>query len=302
MVGVSTIIAVVVTLLVTTLFPLGLYVIYGVKNKGKGVWSAGLFGAAGFFVMQVIIRMTILSIVAMLPGYGTFVMKHYILYCFILALTAALFEVVARVVVAKILSKDLTYEKGVAAGIGHGGIESIVIVGMTYVNNLIYIVMINTGAFDVLIEQTAAQGVDVSQLELLKVQLTEFPSAMFYLAGYERILTIILHIALSLLVCYFVWKKKTWIGVIICTLIHFLVDFIVPLINGMTSASMGSVLSQTTAYVIVYSLLTLVAIGSAVLIWKIKKLWKQDGELANDEQIEPVVQEETVHIKETENE
>ena len=58
-------------------------------------------------------------------------------YCFVLALTAALFEVVARFGVAKILQKNINCEQGVAAGFGHGGIEAIVLIGMTYVNNLL---------------------------------------------------------------------------------------------------------------------------------------------------------------------
>ena len=53
----------------------------------------------------------------------------------------------------------------VGAGLGHGGIEAIVIVGMTYINNLLYSAMINTGAFDTMVESTAQMGVDENTLK-----------------------------------------------------------------------------------------------------------------------------------------
>ena len=144
MVSTASMIAIIITLFITLIAPIIVWIVYGVKNKGKGVWKALALGVAGFVLLQMIIRVPILSIVSMLPGYGTFVMEHYALYCLILAFTAALFEVVARFGVAKILQKKINYQQGVAAGLGHGGIEGILILGITYVNNLIYVIMINT--------------------------------------------------------------------------------------------------------------------------------------------------------------
>ncbi len=214
MVSTSSIIAIIITLFITLIAPVIVWIIYGVKNKGKGVWKALALGAAGFVLLQMIIRMPILSIVSLLPGYATFVENNYVIYCLILALTAALFEVVARFGVAKILQKKINFEQGVAAGLGHGGIEAMLIVGMTYVNNLLYAIMINTGSFQGMIQQSAASGGTAVSEQLVAVMdsLVETPSYLFYLAGYERILTVILHIAMSLLVCYFVYKKKAVLG------------------------------------------------------------------------------------------
>lgn len=274
MISTSTIIAVCITLFVSLILPLIIYIVYGVKNKGKGVWTAWLLGAAGFFVMQVIIRVPIVNVLSMLPGFTLFVQRHYVLYCLILAVTAALFEVIGRYAVAKILSKKLSFTKGVAAGLGHGGIEAMVLIGMTYINNLLYIVMINSGSYDMLIEQTAAMGVDASPLLTIRETLLAASAGMFYLAGYERVLTMILHTALSLLVCYFVWKKKDVLGILVCVLIHTIVDFVSPLLSGLSTDYLGSVMSQNTAYVLIYAFLTLIAAGSVIVIVRIKKLWK----------------------------
>ena len=51
MVPVSTIICCVITLAVCLVLPVAAYIFYGIKNKGKGIWSAWLIGAAGFGVL-----------------------------------------------------------------------------------------------------------------------------------------------------------------------------------------------------------------------------------------------------------
>ncbi len=227
-----------------------------------------------------IIRMPILNFVSLIPGFGTFVAEYYVVYCLILAFTAALFEVVARFGVAKILQKKINYEQGVAAGLGHGGIEAILIVGMTYINNLLYAIMINSGTFAQTIEAVAATdttGMAEAQLLAIQASLVETPSYLFYLAGYERVLTVIFHTAMSLLVCYLVYKKKAVLGVGIAFVMHFLVDFIAPLINGLAMPYLGSVITEGTAYVIIYSFLTVVAIASFVVIVMIGKKWKKEA-------------------------
>ena len=101
MVSLASIIAMFITLVICMFVPIIALIVYAVKNKGKGVWIAWLLGAAGFFVMQIIIRMTILSILQMQPGFVAWASGHYAVYTLSLAFTAGLFEVVARYVVAK---------------------------------------------------------------------------------------------------------------------------------------------------------------------------------------------------------
>ena len=178
----------------------------------------------------------------------------------------------------QILQKKINYEQGVAAGLGHGGIEAILIVGMTYINNLLYAIMINTGSFQGMIQDALrTSGPEVAeQLIMVMDSLVEAPSYLFYLAGYERVLTVIFHTAMSLLVCYLVYKKKAVLGVGIAFVAHFLVDFIAPLINGLATPYLGSVITEGTAYMIIYSFLTVVAIASFVVIVMIGKKWKKE--------------------------
>lgn len=271
MVGGISVLFMVLTLVISLILPVLLLIIYAVANKGKGVVSAWFLGAAGFFVMQVIIRLPILSILSILPGFQGFVTNNYVLYALLLGFSAGLFEVIGRLVVAKLMSKNLTYERSIAAGLGHGGIEAMVLIGVTYINNLLYTAMINSGTYDLMIEQTAAMGVDVSSLYAAKDALINAAPYLFGLAGYERILTMICHVAMTLLVCYFVAKKQTIKGVLISLVLHTILDSAAGLISGMSTPYMGEVISQNTGYVLTYSFLTLMTVLSVVIIVKLKK-------------------------------
>lgn len=276
MVKMSVVAAVCVTLFISLFLPLIICIVYGVRNKGKGVWTAWLLGAAGFFVFQVVLRLPLLNLLSRSQAFISFAAEHYILYCLALAFTAGLFEAAGRYAVARMMKGRLTLERGIAAGMGHGGIEAIIIIGMTYINNLIYILMINTGSFDGLVEQTAQLGVDVSSLLAVKETFLHSGPVIFYLAGYERILTMIFHVALSLLVCYYVRRRKDVQGVAFCLLLHTAVDFVAPLINGMAGGYLGADLSAGTAYILIYGFLTFVAAASAAGIWHMGRRWRME--------------------------
>lgn len=276
MVRMSVAAAVCTTLFVSLILPIIIYIVYGVKNRGKGIWTAWLLGAAGFFVMQIIIRLPILNFV---QGSGPVQINstgQYALYTLVMAFTAGLAEVIGRYAVAKILSKKLTFQKGFAAGLGHGGIESIIIVGITYLNNLIYVIMINTGSFDKMLQQTAALGVDTRSLEITKSVFVNASPLFFYTAGYERIVTMIFHVALSLLVCYFVWKKKDIMGVLICLGLHTLTDFATPMLDYLCVQHFR--LAEAVSALIVYAFLTIVAVLSIIYILRLRNKWKRKEE------------------------
>ena len=266
-----------VTLVISLVLPVIALIVYALKNRRQGVASAWFLGAAGFFVTQMVIRVPILSTLSLMPGFMAFAENHYVVYSLMLGLTAALFEVVGRYVSAKILSKNLTFTKGFAAGLGHGGIEAIILIGMTYVSNLLYAAMINTGAIEGVIAQTEAMGVDVSsEVYVLVDTLVNGPAYLYLLAGYERILAMIGHVAMTLVVFYFMSKGETLKGIGICVLYHFVMDSMVGIIGGLATPYLGSVVSQNVSYAITYVFLTAMAV---VAVWAIRKIrgdWKAE--------------------------
>lgn len=277
MVGVGSMISMCITLLIALILPVVLLIVYALKNKGQGVVAAWFLGAAGFFVMQIIIRTPILSFLGMSKGFNDFAVNNYLLYIIILAFTAGLFEVVGRYAVAKLLKNKLSYKAGVAAGLGHGGIEAIVLIGVTYINNILYAFMINSGMMNTVIEQSAAMGVDTMQLYAVVDALVETPSYLFALAGYERLLTMICQVAMTLIVFYCVSEKQDIKGIGLCLLFHTLLDGLSALISGLATPYLGSVISTNTSYILVYIFLTAAAVVSCVIICKIKRGWRTDG-------------------------
>ncbi len=275
MVSTASIICICIALALTTIIPAALVIWYCIKNKHQNLWLAALLGAAGFFVPQILIRVPILNLLSLSKGFLAFAENYYIIYAVILAATAAGFELTGRYGAAKILNKNgLTFRKAAAAGLAHGCIESVVIVGLANVNNLLYAVMINTGSFDTMINEAAATaGVDVSQYEVLKQTLIDSPAPMFLLGAYERGMTIISHLFMSILVFYFMAKHRTALGLLFCFLFHMSIDLIAAIGQGLTTPYLGEVLDTNTMYVFLEGIVTVAAIVSLCGILKIRKKW-----------------------------
>ncbi len=267
MISMVSIIFCVLTLLISLVLPVLVLVILAVRYKRQGILSAWLLGAGGFFATQLLIRLPILTALQKQDWFLAFAQNHLFAYSFSLAFTAGLFELAGRFAVAKILQKKLTCRRSLAAGLGHGGIEAMLLVGMTYVNNLICIFLINSGGFDSVIAQNAAAGLDISQLELIRTQLVSTPPLLFALAGLERILTMTAHVAMSMIVCYGVAHKKTIPCLLTCLGIHTLIDL---------TAGISLVLSQNIAYTVIYVFLIVMAVISLILIRKICRRWNKE--------------------------
>jgi len=270
MISTLTILFCVLTLFVSLVLPVAILIVLAVKFKKQGIVSAWLLGAAGFFVTKILIRLPILTALQGQSWFTAFSQNHLFLYAFSLAFTAGLFELAGRFAVAKLMHKSLTCRRSLAAGLGHGGIEAMILIGMTYVNNLIYIFMINSGTFDALVAQTAAMGVDVSQLELIRTQFLTASPVMFLLAGLERLLAMTAHVGMSMLVCYGVAHKKILPCMALCLGIHTFID-----LTAGISLLAGSVLSQTAVYVIIYLILIAVAAFSVLVIRELHRRWKE---------------------------
>lgn len=83
----------------------------------------------------------------------------------------------------------------------------------------------------------------------------------------------IICMVITLVVFYFVSRKKDILGVLIALGWHTAIDFFVPLFNGLASEYLGNRISQNTAYAYVYILLTVIALIAIVVISKLKAKW-----------------------------
>jgi uncharacterized membrane protein YhfC len=208
---------------------------------------AVLVGILMFFISQEIIRIPILSIIQTTIWFRRAAILYPATVAFIVALTAALFETAGRYIGIKFMLKDkLEWKNGIAYGIGHGGIESLLFAGITAIANIIYSILINAG--------TVKPEGNLSALVGARPDL-------FLISGVERFFVIIFHIALSLIVLYgIMYGKKRFI--LYCIGMHTLVDFIIPLIS---SSINNAWLTEAT--------IALVGILSFIFILKSKKMF-----------------------------
>lgn len=280
MIAVSTIIACIISLLISLVLPIAALLFVAARNKQQGIVSAWLLGAAGFFVTQMLIRVPVLMVLQSQSWFAAFSQNHLFLYAFSLAFTAGLFELAGRFGVAKLLKKrGLTFHRSLTAGLGHGGIEAILLVGMTYVNNLIYIFMIQTGSFDALLSQVAGNELAIAQLQTIREQLLTTSPILFLLGGFERLLAMVSHTAMSTLVCYGVAHRKTLPCLALCLGIHTLMD-----LTAGISLLIGNGLSQTAAYIIIYTILTIAAGASLFILRKLHCCWQKEEDSYDSEE------------------
>lgn len=262
----STFIACFITLFLSLVLPILVLIVMGIKNKGKGIWSAWFLGAAGFFISQIVIRLPLLNILSGMASFQNFAREHYFLYALMLAFTAGLFELAGRFAAAKFLGKNRTFRRSLAAGLGHGGIESIILVGLTYINNLVYLFLIQSGAFDAMIAQTEAMGVDPAQLVAIRDTLLQVSAPLFLAAGVERVLTMVSHVAMSVIVCYGVAVKRPLPWMLLCLGMHTLLD---------TTVAATGFFSQNIAYGIIYTCMTVMALVSIWILRKLSQRWPE---------------------------
>ena len=270
MISSMTLVGCIISLFISLLLPVIAISVLSYKNKGGKMVSAWVLGAVGFVVSQLLVRASLLSVLQGMPWFTDFSENHVFLYTFTLAFTAGLFELAGRFVVAKMLSKNLNYKRSLAAGLGHGSIEAMILVGITYLNNILYILMINNGTFDTVVSDALQSGTDVTAMLQVKDQLISTSPALFFLGGFERILAMTGHVAMSMLVCYGVHTGKPLKCALICLGIHTLMD----LTAGINMLS-GKGLSQTTAYVIIYAILMVMTVFSLLIIRDIRRRWKE---------------------------
>lgn len=202
------------------LFPLGLAV-YMYKKEGISL-KAILVGAAVFILFQILIRIPLLNVLNTQPWFQGLAANIFFSAMVVGGLSAGISEEIGRYLGFRFfLKNELSWKNGIAYGIGHGGIEAILLMGTTYINNAVLSLMINNGAFD----RVIAPELDSELAAAIKTQLIETSPFLFLVGGLDRVFAITIQIALSLVVLYAVVKRK-FSFVIYAILLHALVNSI----------------------------------------------------------------------------
>ena len=124
--------------------------------------------------------------------------------------------------------------------------------------------MLQTGGFDAALTQTG----DASQLLAARDALMNTHWALFLLAGFERLLAMTCHVAMSMMVCYGVHTNRVLPWTLACLGMHTCMDFIASI-----SLFIGRGLTLAAAYTIIYILLTAVTVLSILILQNIRSRW-----------------------------
>ncbi len=230
-VGTSQMLLLVVGTVLFIAVPLIIAILWTKKKKEK--FSTILVGAATFILFAILLEKPIQNILVFPTLMGLsehaaskFINARPILWALIVGLFPGVFEETGRLVAFKtVLRKRQNRETSISHGIGHGGIEVILILGLTYVTYISYAFMINSGTFGTMIEQMATQAPDqVSQGYAIAEQLATFSVGDLVVNIIERIFAFMYHTGASMLVFYACRdKKKFWLYPL-AILLHAMID------------------------------------------------------------------------------
>lgn len=219
----------IVSLVISFVFPLGIMLYLLIKRKAK--ISSFFIGCGVFLVFAFILESIFHSIVSNLTG--DFIRQNLFITAIYGGLCAALFEETGRFIAMKRFMKNkLTSDNALMYGVGHGGIEAMIIVGLTEVTNIAISSMINAGQIDVLLNPLD-ESVRLETYNSLS-SLWTTSSDLFFLAGIERVLAILGHIAMSYLVFMAVkYAEKKCLA--IAYGFHFILDASSVIVNSLVS-------------------------------------------------------------------
>lgn len=214
------------SLLVAFGIPIALGIL--VRKKMMADIAPFFLGAGVFFLFAMLLEQILHLVVLLRMGRVSEAIKNNVwLYAAYGGLAAGVFEETGRFLCMKFLMKNrLSRENAIMYGVGHGGFEAILILGIVSVNNLVNAVLLNTGAF------TAALSEDLDVQQALEAvsPLATLPSWQFFLGGAERLMAVALHIALSLLVFKAVKDRKSHYLFWVAILLHALVNAVIVII------------------------------------------------------------------------
>jgi len=222
MVSTFTIIGLVFTTTLCFGFPIASYIFL----RRKGNYTARAIGAGmlSFFLFQIVLRIPLLQLIGTQDFYIELTENHLAI-SLVLGFTAALYETVGRLVFMKLILRGKeSYHTGLAHGVGHGGIEAILLVGVNYIIYILFSFMINAGTFEVAVLETST-GLALEQFTALRDTLIDSSSGLFFVSGIERLFTMVIHIGLSVLLMEGIARRKVLKYFLLVLLIHTALDF-----------------------------------------------------------------------------
>ena len=233
-VGISSMIWLGIGAVLGIVVPLGIAIWWTIRKKEN--FTTILIGAGVFVLFAILLEKPIQNAL-ILPDHGVsrFINARPVLWAFVVGLFPGVFEETGRFVAFKtVLKKRKNKETSISYGIGHGGIEAIIIFGMTYITYLSYAVMINTGTFQTVIDQVMAEAPDqLGAVYQTMDAIATFSFGTLSLGLLERVGAFLFHVGASILVFYACRDRRKFFLYPLAVLLHTAMDMFCGLyLNG----------------------------------------------------------------------
>jgi uncharacterized membrane protein YhfC len=181
-----------------------------------------VIGAGVFIVFSLVLERALhVYLLRLNPATAVWLNGAPIVYALYGCFAAALFEEIGRYLGMRFLVRP-TGNPGsaVAYGIGHGGIEAILIGGLGAAQTLVLATLLNSGRFDA----TLGTSVPPDMLLQMRAGLEHLTAALVVMACLERLVALLIQIGFSLLVWRAVERRRlSWLA--LAVLLHAAVDF-----------------------------------------------------------------------------
>ena len=260
--------------LLAVIIPIAIALIWKFWKHEK--FTTILVGAATFVLFALILEKTIQNALVFpttmgLPDHAAsqFINARPILWALVLGLFPGVFEETGRFMAFKtVLRNRRNRETSISYGIGHGGIEVILVLGINYIVYIVYAVMINTGTFQGIIDQVAEQApFQEEAIRALADQLAVFSFADIGTGMFERVFAFLFHVGASILVFYAARDKGRFWLYPLAILLHTALDSLA----GLNMAKVVQLSApELEAIVVAFGLLTF--LGAYFLLYKKDKI------------------------------
>jgi uncharacterized membrane protein YhfC len=196
--------------------PILAFIVFRKKFNAKTVPM--LVGIAGFVIFALVLESIIHSIVL-----GKLLLREipaaYIIYGIFMA---GIFEETARLIGFKILKKKYGgIGTALSYGIGHGGIESVMLAGVPMLLALVAGILVNSGNIEIITSKL--QGKTLEAISGQIEQLADTAPYMFLIGSLERMFAITIHISLTIMVYHAVYSGKMRLFPL-AILVHAIID------------------------------------------------------------------------------
>lgn len=210
----------IITCIICFFVPIGIFFWWKRKTNSKiqvFFLGVGVYILFDFFVLQ------ICNLFILTPSHtlGTHILDTPILYALYGAIATALFSELGHFFAMNFLPKFFPEKKSsVMYGIGHGGIEMLILGGFSTLSALSLSMSINSLGLEAYLAALPAESQE-SMLPAIQSLITS-PAIFFLITGFEKFLTFLFHICMSILQFEAaVLKKYYWLPITIILHIFF---------------------------------------------------------------------------------